>query len=447
MNRARVRDYPMQISVKTPVSWCTALPVFVLLGFSLAGNVSADPLLLKEIPNPSSPGSAEPHLATAPDGRVVLSWLEPHGNGDGQGDGHSDGVALRHSTLEGGAFGAALTVASGEDFFVNWADFPSVVPIDDQLWAAHWLVKQPGGTYAYDIAIAVSKDAGKTWTPPLTPHTDGTATEHGFVDLFPWKDGVGAVWLDGRNMEEDSAHHEDDSGIDAEQAPGPPSGMTLRSAHISDDGALLSGDLIDPLVCDCCQTDVAIGSRGPVLVYRNRTPEEIRDIYAALTLDGAWQPGSPVGDDRWEINGCPVNGPALAASGEHVVTAWFTMAGDVPKLRAARSNDGGQTFGAAIELDSGAPVGRTDVVLLEGGDAVVSWLRDARPGQGQLVIRRVSLDGELGPAQVVATAGSGRPAGFPQMVSDGRRLVFAWTESLDGNSSLVRTAEVTLGSE
>jgi hypothetical protein len=221
--------------------------------------------------------------------------------------------------------------------------------------------------------------------------------------------------------------------------------MTLRSALISPDGALLSGELIDPLVCDCCQTDVAIGSRGPVLVYRNRTPEEIRDIYAALTLDGAWQPGNPVSDDGWEINGCPVNGPALAASGENVVTAWFTMADDVPRLRAARSIDGGQLFGAAIELDSGAPVGRADVVLLDSGEAVVSWLRDARPGQGQLVIRRVSPDGELGPVQLIATGSSGRPAGFPQMVSDGRRLVFAWTESLDGNSSLVRTAE--LGSE
>ena len=419
--------------------------LFSLVSLAVARTGFAGPLTISEIPNPSSAGAAEPHLATAADGRVVMSWLEPDKNNGGQNTGNT--MALRHAALEGNAFGPPLTVATGDNFFVNWADFPSVVPIDDQLWAAHWLVQQPDSFYAYDVAIAVSNDAGNTWTQPLTPHNDGTPTEHGFVDLFPWKGGVGAVWLDGRNMTEEAAQHEAEVAQAGIENTEPIAGMTLRSALISSDGALVEDALVDPLVCDCCQTDVATGSLGPVLVYRNRTEKEVRDIYAALAVDGAWQPGDPVSNDGWEIPGCPVNGPAVAASGQLVATAWFTMAGDVPKLRFARSRDGGKTFAPAVELDSGAPVGRVDVVLLEGGDAIVSWLRDSKPGEGQLVIRRIPMKGDLGPIETVAIAGTGRPAGFPQMVYSANRLVFAWTETLDDELTAVRTATVNLGSE
>lgn len=417
------------------------LILFSLVSLALARTGFAEALTVSEIPNPSGAGAAEPHLATAADGRVVLSWLEPDGGKGGAS------MALRHAALEGNAFGQPLTVATGDNFFVNWADFPSVVPINDQLWAAHWLVQQPDSFYAYDVAIAVSNDAGNTWTQPLTPHNDGTPTEHGFVDLFPWKGGVGAVWLDGRNMTEEAAQHEAEAAQAGIENTEPIAGMTLRSALISGDGALVEESLVDPLVCDCCQTDVATGSLGPVLVYRNRTEKEVRDIYAAIAENGAWQPGNSVSNDGWEIPGCPVNGPAVAASGQLVVAAWFTVDEDVPRLRFARSRDGGLRFGTAIELDSGAPEGRVDVVLLEGGDAVVSWLRNTKPDQGELVIRRIPMKGSPGPIETVAIAGTGRPAGFPQMVNVGNRLVFAWTETLDDESTAVRTATVTLGSE
>ena len=52
---------------------------------------------------------------------------------------------------------------------MNASDFPSVVPISGQHWAAHWLVKRPGGNYAYDIALAMSADGGKNWTSSNGP--------------------------------------------------------------------------------------------------------------------------------------------------------------------------------------------------------------------------------------------------------------------------------------
>ena len=53
--------------------------------------------------------------------------------------------------------------------------------------------------YSYDVRVAWSRDAGETWSDPITPHDDGTLTEHGFVSMVPERgDQVSLVWLDGR---------------------------------------------------------------------------------------------------------------------------------------------------------------------------------------------------------------------------------------------------------
>jgi hypothetical protein len=363
-------------------------------------------------------GSAEPHLAMSAGGNVVMSWLEPRG----------DGVVLKWSQLNDTRWSDPISVASGSDWFVNWADFPSVEPIDTDLWAAHWLVKRPGGTFAYDVAIAISADGGQTWGQPVTPHEDGTPTEHGFVSLFPGDDGVAALWLDGRNMQPSVDGHGH-------------GGMTLRSAVVSPVGDLGHKAVVDELVCDCCQTDVTLTSSGPVAVYRNRTEGEIRDIYVARLENGQWHAGVPVTEDGWEIAGCPVNGPAIDASEDDVAVAWFTAAKGDTKVRFARSADAGKSFGTAIDIATDRPIGRVDTVLLEDGSALVSWLRSTNGSEGEICIQHVKADGKLGDEIVVATTAAGRMSGFPQMALQGKTVVVAWTDVVD-EATQVRTARV-----
>lgn len=372
------------------------------------------------LPDVAGLGSAEPHLATTTDGTVVMSWLEPS----------EPGTVLRWSRLHGNQWEDPRTVASGGNWFVNWADFPSVEPISESLWAAHWLVKRPGGTFAYDVALSISEDAGSTWTEAVIPHQDDTPTEHGFVSLFPWQDKIGALWLDGRNMQpsEDGHGH---------------GGMTLRAVALAGDLARHWKTEVDGLVCDCCQTDVAIGASGPIAVYRNRTEEEVRDIYVTRYLDDAWLPGVAVADDGWTIAGCPVNGPAVDAAMDSVVVAWFTAANGDSKVRLARSNDSGASFSAALDIAVDRPVGRVDVALLADGSALVSWLESASDGTGDIRVRRAALQGVLGPAHTVAKTDAGRMSGFPQMVVSGDQVVFAWTDVADGVTS-VRTAKAAV---
>lgn len=357
--------------------------------------------------DPGAPaGSSTPHLAVADDGRVVLSYLAADGAGS----------RLDYVTLEGSGWSQPTTVAAGEGWFVNWADFPSVVPISGDVWAAHWLVRSATATYAYDAVVAVSRDGGRTWSAGIAVHDDGTPTEHGFLSLYPAADGVGALWLDGRNM-----------------ATSPDGATQLLAGGLrSEDLAVMPPAPVDERVCDCCQTDLAVTAEGPVVVYRDRSAEEIRDIAVSRLREGTWEPARLVAADGWQISGCPVNGPAVAALGRQVAVAWYT-GHPQPRVAVAFSDDAAATFSAPIEIASGQVIGRVDVVLVEAGDAVVSWL-DAVPGT--LRYRRVAPDGSLGAVHETAPMSPERNAGFPQMVRDGDGLVFAWT---DVGSNRIRT--------
>jgi len=367
------------------------------------------------LPSPAANGSSAPHLALTPAGDVVMSWLEPAADGR---------HALKYATLQRDGWSPARSLADGNDWFINWADFPSVTPITAIDWVAHWLVKQPGGTYSYDIALAISRDAGNTWNRPLKPHDDGTPTEHGFVTLFPWGAGFGAVWLDGRKTKPE------------------PGGMTLRYARVGFDGTIGENGEIDELVCDCCATDVALAAAGPVATYRNRTTDEIRDIAVSRYAEGAWQPPVIVGNDQWRIPGCPVNGSTIAARGERVVVAWYTAPNRQRRVQLAWSDDGGRTFGSPVVIEEGSVSGNVDVELLADDLAVVSWTAKTEGGPGEIRLRRVPFRGEPGPVQLVAKSDVSRGSGFPQMILGRDGLVYAWTEP--GEPSRVLTARSPL---
>lgn len=409
---------------------CIACPAIVVIALLLAAcGGPPQPVELAELPSPTAPGSMAPHLAVTPDGVAVMSWMEPTA-----GAAH----AVRYARLGPDGWSAPGQIAEGGDWFINQADFPSVVPISAEHWAAHWLVRRPGGTYSYDIALAISADRGTRWREPLTPHRDDTATEHGFVSLFPWLGSIGAVWLDGRNMPQDRGGDQRAEGTEK-------GGMSLRFARLDYDGEILDEGQIDDLVCDCCQTDVAVTGTGPVVAYRDRSPEEIRDISVTRYADGQWSAPVTVSDDRWQIAGCPVNGPAIAARGKRVVVAWYGAPNRQRRVKLAWSGDAGATFSNPIIIDEGGARGRVDIALLNDQLAAVSWVFRTGDDTGELRIRQVSAGGDMSPVQVIAEGGYSRSSGFPQMVKAGNRLVFAWPEA--GDPSQVMTGFAQFGSQ
>lgn len=342
---------------------------------------------------------------------LVLSWME-------QDD---DGASLHYARLEDGIWSDASVVVDGVDMFVNWADMPSVQPLGTGRLAAHWLQMSADMTYAYDVMFAQSADDGQSWSEPIRPHSDGTETEHGFVSMFSDGNRTGLIWLDGRKMVNEVT---DDPVA---------SGMTLRAASVDENQTVEQEQLVDELICDCCQTDIAIASSGPVAVYRDRSSAEIRDIYVTRYVDGQWLTGKPVASDNWKIPGCPVNGPSIVADGSFVAVAWFTGSGGRPVVRLSVSDDNGETFGEPLDVADGSVLGRVGLVHLGKGAVAVSWLQSGADGSHDVVVRRIEA-GVAGSVHTVAhNAGS---FSVPQIALAGEDLIFVWTETEEFENSV-----------
>jgi hypothetical protein len=373
---------------------------------------------------PAASGAALPFAAADGDG-VLVSWVEPAG----------DGHALRFARWSGGEWSAPATIAQGRDWFVNWADFPSIRRLPGGRLAAHWLQRSGPGRYSYDVMLTWSDDDGASWSPGVRPHRDGTETEHGFVSLFPHGDGLGIVWLDGRQFA--GAEHDGHGGHGAATSE-----MTVRFTTLTADGRLGEEVELDRRACDCCQTAVAPAAAGPVVFYRDRSPAEIRDIAVTRLSGGSWTPPAPLHEDGWFLTGCPVNGPAADGDGSVIAIAWFTAADEAPTVNVAFSEDEGASFSRPVRVDGGNPLGRVDLVLLPGGDALVVWLEETAAGaevRGRVVDRR----GRAGAPMAIATTGPQRASGFPRMARAGSDVLLLWTAP--GEPSRVEAAVLRLG--
>jgi BNR repeat protein len=374
---------------------------------------------------PAGPQSGEPNLAVDQSGRVYLSWLERAADST---------VSLLLSVRDDGQWSAPTTVVSGRDLLVNWADFPSVFVAPSGRVVMHWLQRRPGGKYSYDAVTRQSTDGGVTWTEPRLLHDDNVAAEHGFVSFFATDgDSVEAIWLDGRATGGGEGHE------------GHRGSMQLGNSRIGPDGGIAKSVMIDDRICDCCQTSAAMTARGPVVVYRDRSPDEIRDIGILRRVDGTWTPPARVHADEWHIEGCPVNGPSVVANGDDVIVAWFTGAQDTARVNVAFSHDGGATFGSPVRVDDGSPVGRVDVELDGRGRALVTWLERVGEEGAEVRVRAIAPDGGRSPAMKVASSAAGRASGFPRTVRAGDEVIFAWTQP--GDTSRVRMAVARVSSE
>ena len=376
--------------------------------------------------SPAPAGSAQPNLVTDAKGRIWLSWLEPRTAG---------GHRFRLSSLTGTAWSAPITIAEGTNFLANWADFPSVFVAADGTIAAHWLERTTGRA-AYSVRMRTSKDAGVTWTPTLTPHRDESATEHGFVSFFDAPGGgVGVAWLDGREMAAGAGHAAAGHGAGS---------MTLRSTVIRN-GAAGAESVIDPRVCDCCQTSAARAGNVVLVAYRDRSDKEIRDTSIARFVNGAWEAPVTVHADGWELNGCPVNGPVVAAAGNAAAVSWFTGAGNTPKTFVAFSADAGKTFGAPVRIDTSSNVtlGRLAMLMPSADRVLVTSLERGSTG-GRLLMREVRKNGALSEPLLISDATPDRSGGFARLAQSGRRVVIAWTDVRPNTPARIAIASLEL---
>ena len=412
-------------------------PALLLLALALAacrggesplpdalGEDPAAPWVVTEWVLPSSGGAAQPNLVATADDRLLLTWIS---SVPGRRN------ALRFASLGGNGrwSSEARTVVVGDALMANWADVPHILATPDGALWVHWLQKAGGTGYAADIALSRSVDGGFNWAAPITVNQDGVVAEHGFAALWPaGEDGLGIAWLDGRhNVMADAGE-----GDHADMAKGR---TELRAALFDRSFARRDEAVVDALTCDCCQTDLALTAKGPLLLYRDRSEGEIRDIAAVRYENDTWTDPVPVHADGWHMTACPVNGPSVAADGNDAIAAWFTAAEDKPRVLLARSGDAGDRWSTPLTLDAGDTVQGRVAVALDDDHAWVLWVREGKDGQSLWLSRRtLDLAQELQRVEVAKLQGRGKATGFPQLALLRGNAYVAWTDVVEGAPQL-----------
>jgi len=379
---------------------------------------------------PSAPGAADPDLVATSDGRLLLSWI--------------DSVPGRRNALQFAAFGdqghwqsGARTIVVGDALVPRWANAPHMTyTADGALWV-QWLQKARDPDGALDIMLARSADGGFNWSPPARVNTVTDAADRGFVALWPaTRDSIGAAWLDSGPLPAD-AKNASAAMPGMHDMPASSGTTSLHAALFDRQLAVHAQAQVDARVCDCCQTDAVATPRGALLVYRDRSDDEVRDIQATRFDGGRWTAPVPVHADHWTMRACPVNGPSVDATGSNSVVAWYTAAADTPTVSIARSRDGGDHFDAPVVVDHGAAVQGRVAVALDAQQAWIAWLREDASGQSLWLARYTpDLSRQLQRLRVATLQGRGRATGYPQLALHGGDAYLVWTDVVAGTPQL-----------
>lgn len=383
-----------------------ALLFFAVVLIQCTTETKTPNFIVEELASPTDSVSGEPYLFTDQLGVAYLSWIEKT----------KETNYLKFSKWEKETWSTPVTITSGPNWFVNWADYP-MLSSNGQNLMAHFLAKSGESTYAYDVNIIQSSDDGNTWSDSFVLHDDGMQAEHGFVSMVPFENNFFISWLDGRNTAMSGA--EGHEGHDGHHGT-----MTIRAAVMDAYGKKSGEWELDNKVCDCCQTTAAITANGPVVIYRDRSDDEIRDMSIVRLIDDKWTEPKSVFNDHWNIKGCPVNGPRADALNNNLIVAWFTAADNKPLVNVIFSTDGGASFGDPIRIDDGKAIGRVDVLWYNEEVAFVSWMEGA-----DIRVVSVTKEGIKGEPIAIASSSEKRASGFPQMTLVSDDLLFAWTST------------------
>lgn len=384
-----------------------------VLALSCSGPNTEPAVTVLQAEHPAEPGARYPFLHTAANGQLLMSWLQETAPGR---------FALLFSHLEREEWSEPAIIFEGDDFFDNWADFPSVTWSPAGYYAAHWLRKVEGGPFAYHVQISFSDD-GRNWSAPVTPHLDRSPSEHGFVSIQPLPNGrILVAWLDGRNTAAAFEGEAEPVGHAHHNGHSHGGAMTLRSAELSRDGNISHKNEIDSRVCDCCPTALTFSGDTARVIYRNRSLDEVRDFYTASYSpeSGLWTEPVPVHRDGWQIGGCPVNGAQLFVHDNSLTAAWFTAGQNDARVMTATGSLSERHFGEPQRLSVGDALGRVNSAV-SGSEAVLVWLEmpDDQSGIASVYFSRKTDGTGFSVARSISdfSVSSSRLSGFPQLAA------------------------------
>lgn len=393
----------------------------------------------RDVNPPSLRHAIAPRLTTLGDA-VYLTWLEkvpPEFEPGVMPELRNPPYRLRICRFVDGRWAQPQTIAQGKDLLADPGDVSALAQAQDGTLLACWLSKtaQNPNHAICEVMLARSTDGGRTWTALGALPNHSGQIDHGYVSLVAepsaGKSAVRAFWL-----ETPAAGHDRDPAKDG-FADSIPAALASQLHTTLIDQTIGPDQLLDDKVCDRCAIDAGAAGKGPIVVYRDRSSAEIRDIaMLRRTNEGAWPADSHlVYPDEWMTLSADMNGPAIDTQGDQMIVAWYTGAKSHARVEVTFSSDGGTTFSKPIELDSNKPLGRVSAVLDRDGTGVVCWLAD-NGSQAVIRLARIVFDGLVGPPVTVAVTGRSRAVGIPTIAPVKGGILVVWTQ--DGTPTILR---------
>jgi hypothetical protein len=364
--------------------------------------------------------------------------------------GATDIYAAR-STDGGRTFGAPVRVNDvARDASVGGEQPPHVAlvprPSGEPSIVVVWTAKRKEGTR---ILSAQSNDGGATFGK-ARPLAGGEAPgNRGWEAITTDREGgVVFVWLDHRETASSSGtaapmQHEGHDHAGGAKAPGNSVDGAVRAqmSKLYFSRGEEEGRAVAAGVCYCCKTAVAAGADGSIYAaWRHVYPGNIRDIAFTVSRDGGRTFGAPlrVSDDRWVLDGCPENGPAMALdSRQRVHIVWPTLvSGQTPDaeptldLFYASSSDG-RSFTPRTRLPAQGLPRHVNIAAMPDDSLVAVWEEQAA-GTRRIVMGR-ARGGQPFTRRIVS---GGERASYPVVASTEVAALVAWTAESNGRSSI-----------
>jgi hypothetical protein len=404
---------------------------------------------------------ANAYASFAASGRfVALAWgsTTPHG---------MTGIYVAVSHDGGRAFRAPSRVADAANRATLSGEQPPRIALvprsgSDPAIVVVWTEKTPDGTR---LLSARSDDAGASFASPVTIPGSEAPGNRGWQSIATGPDGtIAALWLDHREHSaaresgtstSHAAHQHPATGqkpgdgvaraqlsklIFSRLAEPDNSGIGVRSAEPPSQTAITGG------VCYCCKTAIATDSSGAVYAaWRHVYEGNVRDIAFTKSPDGGPSFAHPlrVSDDRWVLDGCPENGPAMAVDTDkriHIV--WPTLvpgatARSEPTLALfyATSTDGRQFTTRQRVPTQGVPR-HPQIAVGPAGAPIVAWDEQAGGTRRIAVARGTVAAG--GPVRFVREqiGDTGTRAEYPAIAPVNGGAIVAWTSGAAGQTVL-----------
>jgi hypothetical protein len=297
-----------------------------------------------------------------------------------------------------------------------------------------WNAKDQGT----EIKVSRSTDGGATFSPPVSLQAAGAAGDRGWHALALDEQGVAHVlWLDHRGLAGPKAEHAHSAAAEDGVA------MAQKSSlYYAAFGARATAErALTPGVCYCCKSAiVALPGGTLVAAWRHVYAGNMRDMAFTVSRDGGrtFAPPARVSEDRWAINGCPDDGPALAvAPDQRVHIVWPTVIpGDEPVGALFYSARADGTFAPRTRIPTlGSPKpSHPQVVVDADGRLVVAWdesLAGVRTAAYNVGVRQPDGAVRFGTPTRLAAAG---PTLYPVLAPVPGGVLAAWTSGAPGAS-------------